>query len=52
VDIVKTRFVLHSFVRVRDCYTFQDALTVTGLEDVQYLMDNQYVGVNSEQCKE
>jgi hypothetical protein len=34
VDIVKACVVLHSFVRGRDGYKFEDALTVTGLEDV------------------
>ena len=33
VDIVKACVVLHNFVRERDCYKFEDALTVTGLED-------------------
>ena len=33
VDI-KAPVVLHSFVRARDGYKFEDALTVTGLEDV------------------
>ena len=35
VDIVKARVVLHNFVRKRDGYKFQDAVTVTGLEDVR-----------------
>ena len=34
VDIVKACVVLHNFVRERDGYKFEDALTVTGLEDV------------------
>ena len=34
VDIVKACLVLHNFVRERDGYKFEDALTVTGLEDV------------------
>jgi len=34
VDIVKTCAVLHNFVRERDGYKFEDALRVTGLEDV------------------
>jgi hypothetical protein len=33
VVIVKA-FVLHNFVRERDGYKFEDAFTVTGLEDV------------------
>ena len=42
--------VLHNFVRERDVYKFQDALTETGLE---YVPDEQSVrGVNIEQCKE
>jgi hypothetical protein len=51
VGIVKACVVLHNFVRERDGYKFEDALTVTGLEDVP---DGQSVrgGVNSEQCKE
>jgi hypothetical protein len=36
VDIVKVRVVLHNFVRQRDGYKFEDALTVTGLEDVPF----------------
>jgi hypothetical protein len=31
---VKACVVLHNFVRERDGYNFEDALTVTGLEDV------------------
>ena len=34
VDIVKACVVLHNFVRERDGCKFEDALTVTGLEDV------------------
>ena len=34
VVIVKTCVILHNFVRERDGYKFEDALTVTGLEDV------------------
>jgi hypothetical protein len=34
IVIVKASVVLHSFVRERDGYKFEDALTVTGLEDV------------------
>ena len=34
VDIVKACIVLHNFVRERDGCKFEDALTVTGLEDV------------------
>ena len=34
VVIVKASVVLHNFVRERDGYKFEDALTVTGLEDV------------------
>jgi hypothetical protein len=34
VDIVKACVVLHNFVRERDGYKFEDAMTVTGLEDV------------------
>ena len=51
VTIVKACVVLHNFVREREGYKFEDALTVTGLEDVP---DGQSVrgGVNSEQCKE
>jgi hypothetical protein len=49
--IVKACVVLHNFVCFRDGYKFEDALTVTDLEDVP---DGQSVrgGVNSEQCKE
>jgi len=36
VVIVKAIVVLHNFVRERDGYKFEDALTVTGLEDVPY----------------
>jgi hypothetical protein len=36
VVIVKACVVLHNFVRERDGYKFEDALTVTGLEDVSY----------------
>jgi len=51
VVIVKACVVLHNFVRERDGYKFEDALTVTGLENVP---DVQPVrgGVNSEHCKE
>ena len=34
VVIVKASVVLHNFVRERDGYKFEDALTVTGLGDV------------------
>ena len=34
VDIVKACVVLHNFVRERDGYKFEDALKVTGLEDI------------------
>ena len=34
VVVVKVSVVLHNFVRERDGYKFEDALTVTGLEDV------------------
>jgi hypothetical protein len=34
VDIVKACVVLQNFVRERDGYRFEEALTVTGLEDV------------------
>ena len=34
VVIVKASVALHNFVRERDGYKFEDALTVTGLEDV------------------
>jgi hypothetical protein len=34
VDIVKVCVVLHNFFRERDGYRFEDALTVTGLENV------------------
>lgn len=34
VDIVKVCTVLDNFVRDRDGYKFEDAMTVTGLEDV------------------
>jgi hypothetical protein len=37
VVIVKASVVLHSYVRVRDGYKFEDALKMC-------LMDNQYVG--------
>jgi hypothetical protein len=40
VVIVKTSVVLHNFVHERDVYKFEDALTVTGLEDV---LDGQTV---------
>jgi hypothetical protein len=50
VVTVKTSVVLHNFVRDRDGYKFEDALTVTGLEDVP---DGQSAwAVNSEQYKE
>jgi len=42
VDIVKACVVLQNFVREKDGYKIEDAMTVTGLEDV----------VNSEQCQE
>jgi len=42
VDIVKACVVLHNFVRERDGYKLQDAVTVTGLEDVP---DGQSVGL-------
>ena len=35
MDIVKACIVLHNFVLERDGYNFEDALTVTGLEDVR-----------------
>ena len=34
VDILKACVVLHNFVREKDGYKFEDALTVTGLKDV------------------
>ena len=34
VDFVKARVILHNFVRERDNYNFNDAMRVTGLEDV------------------
>jgi len=34
MGIVKTSVVLHNFVRERDGYKFEDASTMTGLEDV------------------
>ena len=34
VDVVKACVVLHNFVRERNGYKFEDALTVTDLEDV------------------
>ena len=51
VVIVKVCVVLHNFVRERAGYKSEEALTVTGLEDVP---DGQPVrgGVDSEQCKE
>jgi hypothetical protein len=51
VGIVNVCVVLYNFVRQRDCYKFQDVLTVTGLEDDP---DGQLVlgGLNSQQCKE
>jgi hypothetical protein len=36
VVIVKACVVLHNSVRERDCYKFEDALTVSGLEDAPY----------------
>jgi hypothetical protein len=36
VDIVKACVVLHNFVGERDCYKIEDAMTVTGLEDVPH----------------
>ena len=48
VDIVKASVVLHSFVRERDGHKFEDAMTVLKM----YLMNNQYLGFNNEQCKE
>jgi len=51
VDIVKACVVLHNSVREKDGYKIEDAMTVTGLEDVP---DGQlyWGGVKSEQCKE
>jgi hypothetical protein len=51
VVIVKAWVVLHHFVRERDGYKFDDAMSVTGLADVP---DGRSVRgrVNSEQCKE
>ena len=52
VDIVKAGIVLHNFVSERDGYKIEDAMTVTGLEDVP---DGQSVrggGFNSKKCKE
>jgi hypothetical protein len=51
VAVDKACIVVHNFVRERDGYKFEDALTVTDLEDVP---DGQSVcgGVNSKQCKE
>jgi len=51
VDIVKACVVLHNFVRENDGYKFEDALTVTGLEDLPDGQSSTW-GVNSEQCKE
>jgi hypothetical protein len=34
VETVKVYVVLHNFVRERDCCKFENAMTVTGLEDV------------------
>ena len=34
MDIVKVYVLLHNFVRERDGYTFEVAMTLTGLEDV------------------
>jgi hypothetical protein len=34
VDVVKASIVMHNFVRETDGYKFEDALKVTGLEDV------------------
>ena len=34
MDNVKATVVLHSFIRERDGYKFEDALTATGVEDV------------------
>jgi len=54
VDIIKACVVLHNYVGERDCSKTEDAMTVTGLEDVP---DGQSVrgeggGVNSEKFKE
>ena len=51
VDFVKAHVVLHNFVRERDNCNFEDAMTLTGLEDVP---DGLSVcgGVNRGQCKE
>ena len=51
MDIVKACVVLHNSVREKDGYKIEDAMTVTGLEDVP---DGQlyWGGVKSEQCKE
>ena len=51
MDIVKVCVILHSFHRERGGYKIEDAMTVTGLENVR---DGQSVrgGVNSEKCKE
>ena len=53
VDIVKTCVVLHNFVRERDGYKIEDAMTVTGLEVVpDGTIGTGGGGVNSEKCKE
>jgi hypothetical protein len=51
VVIVKASVVLNNFVRERDGYKFEDALTVTGLEDVPEEKSVRGL-VNSEQYKE
>jgi len=36
IDIVKCCCVLHNFVRDRDGFKFDDTLTITGMEDLDY----------------
>ena len=50
MGIVKVYVLLHNFVRERDGYNFEVAMTVTGLEDVN-VGQSIHGGVNSEQRK-
>ena len=51
MDIVEACLVLHNFVRERDNYNFENAMTMTGLEDVRDGQSKRW-GVNRGQCTE